>query len=239
MTRPVALSAIDWSSRVANVDAFGEKEKELWNQIEPILNDVLDELKRNGFIETIFVQKEADALWSCISKQDTFSHVSNVLLHLSDKEKASKFVKLNAQFGLDEATVVAAYIMTVLSLSVLKTELFKLFLLFHMKRGRGVSHRVSSFNITMKGSAPDNWPKLEPFVDSPLRNALAHGTYALVNHKIVLFDDARLEPLEELQLSDIMMRTKDQDVLFQCLINVIQRKTKEGLFTPETPLKRG
>jgi hypothetical protein len=92
MTRPVALSAIDWSSRVANVDAFGEKEKELWNQIEPILNDVLDELKRNGFIETIFVQKEVDALWYCISKQDTFSHVSNVLLHLSDKEKASKFV---------------------------------------------------------------------------------------------------------------------------------------------------
>ncbi len=238
MTRAVELSTIDWSSRVANVDAFGEREKELWNQIEPVLNDVLDELKRNGFIETIFVPKETDALWSCISKQDTFSHVSNVLLHLSDREKASKFVKLNAQFGLDEQTVVAAYIMTILSLSVLKIELFKLFLLFHMKRAGGFSHRVSSFNATMKGCAPNSWPKLEPFVDNPLRNALAHGAYALVEQKIVLFDDARLEPLEELQLADIMMRTKDQDVLFQCLINAIQRKTKEGLFTPET-MQRG
>lgn len=202
----------------------------------------MDELKRNDLIETVFVQREIDALWSCISKQDVFSKVSNVLLHLSEsKETFVEFVKLNGPFGLDEEIVVADYIMSALSLSVLKTELFKLVLLFNLKRGSGLSHVVSRFSKTMERAAPETWPELMPFIDNPLRNAMAHASYALINSKIVLFDDATLEPFEELDLGHIMMRTKDQDVLFQCLLNVLNDKAKEGLFeskvrSPKIPL---
>ncbi len=130
------LGSIDWSRRVANPEALGGREKKLWATIEPVLHRVLGELKHNDLIETVFVQKEVEVLWSCIVKQDAFTHVSNALLHLSDsKEKAIEFAKLNARFGLDEPTIVADYIMSTLSLSVLKTELFKLVLLFNLKRG--------------------------------------------------------------------------------------------------------
>jgi len=227
------LVSIDWSFRVGNPEALEAREKEKWATIEPVLHSVLDELKRNDLIETVFVQKEIDALWSCIAKQDAFSQASNVLLHLSDsKEKSSEFVKLNARFGLDEATVVADYILSALSLSVLKTELFKLVLLFNLKRGSKVSHAISKFSSTMQSAAPKTWPQLKPFVDNPLRNALAHATYALVNSKVVLFDDATLEPFEELELGRIMIRMKDQDVPFQYLLNVLNDKAKYGFFEP-------
>jgi hypothetical protein len=225
------LGSVDWSRRVANPEGLGPREKKLWSDIEPVIHRVLDELKRNGVIETVFVQKEIDALWSCIVKQDVFSKVSNVLLHISDsEEKAAEFVKLNARFGLDEHTVVADYILSALSLSILKTELFKLVLLFNLKRGGKLSHAVSKFSSTMDGVAPKTWPELKPFVDNPLRNALAHATYALADDKVVLFDDATLEPIEELDLGHIMMRAKDQDVLFQCLLNILDDRAKHGFF---------
>ncbi len=226
------LGPIDWSQKVANPDALGIREKELWVKVEPIVGELLDELKRNGLIETVFVQKEAEALWSCVSKLDDFSRAHNVLLHLSDsKEKAFEFTNTNTKFGFDERTIVTIYVMAALTLSVLKTEVFKLVLLFHMKRSKRISHSVSRFVPTMQDSAPIAWAKLKQFVDNPLRNALAHGTYALVGDKIVLYDDATLEPIEKLELGDIMIRIKDQDVLFQSLINVLQAKARDGFLS--------
>ena len=228
------LGSIDWSRRVGNPAALGVREMELWIAIEPVLQEVLDELKENDLIETVFAQKETEALWSCIVKQDAFSNVSNFLLHLSEsREKAAEFVKMNAQFGLDEPTVVADYVLSMLSLSVLKTELFKLVLLFSLKRGGHMSHAVAKFGSTLQDAAPKAWPKLKPLVDSPLRNALAHASYALVDDKVILYNDATLEPLEELSLGHIMMRMKDQDVLLQCLLYVLDQKSKKGFFEPE------
>jgi len=234
------LGSIDWSHRVSNPAALGGREKELWVTIEPVLHAVLDELKLNDLIETVFVQKEIDALWSCIAKQDAFTNVSNVLSHLShSKAKAAEFVKLNSRFGLDEPTIVADYVLSALSLSVLKTELFKVVLLFNLKRGGQLSHAVSKFSSTMQSTAPKTWPKLKPFVDNPLRNALAHATYALADDKVVLFDDATLEPFEELDLGHIMMRMKDQDLLFQCLLNVLNDMAHRGFFEPKIQSSKG
>ena len=223
------MSSIDWSRRVANPEAMGDREMVLWNRIEPILQSIMDELKQNGLIETVFVQRESDALRLCVEKLDDFSRVTNALLHISDsKQKASEFVKLNSKYGLDERTVVTAYVMAALTVSVLKTELFKVLLLFYMKRGGQLSHKVSDFVSTMKYAAPENWPRLKPFVDNPLRNALSHGTYAFVSSKLVLYNDANLEHLEELRLDQIIMRMKDQDVLFHCFINVLKDKAERG-----------
>ena len=40
--------------RVANPEAVGDVERKLWNEIEPPIRDVLDELKANGKIETLY-----------------------------------------------------------------------------------------------------------------------------------------------------------------------------------------
>lgn len=77
---------------------------------------------------------------------------------------------------------------------------------------------------------------MEPFVDSSPSNALAYGTYAIVNKKLRLFENAKLATLEtdgkmdEMELSDYMMRIKDQNVLYQVLVNVLNEEARKGFF---------
>lgn len=99
---------------------------------------------------------------------------------------------------------------------------------------RSVSHDVSKFSTTMQIAAPKTWPQLKPFVDNPFRNALAHGTYATINDKIVLFKDAKLEESEKMEVSEFLTRTKKQNVLFLCLYNVMAARKNSGFFDPET-----
>jgi len=224
------MSSIDWSKKFANPEAFGEAEKELWNKIEPVLREVLDELKSQNNIETVFVKSKVEYLRACIQKMDDFSLVHNFLLHLTgSRGKAASFLKANAEFGLDESRIVTNYINAIFTMSILNTELFKLVLLFHMK---GVENfQVSGFHNTLKKTAPNSWPKLEPFIDRSFRNSLAHGAYAIANRKIVLFDDAKLQPTEQLELGECMMRGKRQEVLFQCLMNILKDRDENALLT--------
>ena len=221
---------IDWSTKVANPDAIGEADKELWLCLEPILIQLFDELWKADKVETLFEQKEKAALRRCIEKQDDFGRLYLVLLSLSDtKGKFEEFVKVAGRFGFTESMAVLNFIVLAISSTLLKTELFKLVLLFHLKVK---DKSVANFPRTMQRVAPETWKKLQPFVDSPLRNALAHGTYAIQNGSVTVFKNAQLTDPEELGFGDFIMKTKTQDVLLQCLINVLRDK---GLFAPMLP----
>jgi len=218
-----------WEQRVANPEALGQAEKTLWKQIEPVLNALLDEIKANGKIETIYVRAEMDRLSGPITALDETGLTHNVLLHLfRKKEEWLRFLDATEQFGFRETNMMRIYLTLAATVILLSTELFKMLLLFHMK---DVSHDISKFYSTMQSSAPKTWPLLKPFVDNDFRNAIAHGTYGLVNKKIALYKDARLLPFEEIELHEFMMRLKDQNVLFQCLVNALVDKKKSGFFT--------
>jgi hypothetical protein len=70
-------------------------------------------------------------------------------------------------------------------------------------------------------------------VDNDFRNSLAHGTWAVINKKVVLFKDARLAPYERLNLSDFIIKAKKQNILYSCLVNTIIERTKRDYF-PDT-----
>ena len=222
--------------KVANPDALGEKEKELWVRIEPLVQELLSELKTAGKIESVFLSADMALLDVTLRKLDEFSMVHNMFIHLSDSELTFKeFLTTNSKFGFTETNTIATYIIAAITVAVLSTELFKLLLLFTTK---DVDPRVANFSRTMAREAPQAWKNLEPFVDSPFRNALTHGTYAIVNKKIRLFENAKLETLEtdgkveEMELSDFMMRIKDQNVLYQVLVNVVAEKAEKRFFAP-------
>jgi hypothetical protein len=46
------VASRDWDDLAANPKAFGEVEKKLYSTVEPILHELLDELKTNNRIET-------------------------------------------------------------------------------------------------------------------------------------------------------------------------------------------
>jgi hypothetical protein len=217
-----------WKERVVNPKAFGDKEKELWKQIEPILFELLDEVKANGKIKTAFFPDEMKHIGSIVDNYNQTSLNHNLLLHLADSlEKSQRFLEATSEFGFDESKSVSLFVEVGVLLVILSTELFKVFLLFHLK---DVDHAVSRFSITMGEVAPKTWKKLKPYVDSPFRNSLAHGTWTIENKKIILFRDANFNPLEELNLAEFMMRAKTQNVQYSCLKYVIDKNMMAGFF---------
>jgi hypothetical protein len=201
-------------------------EKELWTEIEPILVELLDELKASGKIEISFAGSEKQHLKNVLDNLTQVSKNYNLVLHLFDN--VERFLKVNSEFGLGDKELTNLYVETTVLLSILNTELFKTLLLFHLK---SVNHKPSQLNSTMGQFAPIAWRKLKPYVDSDFRNSLAHGTWALENKQVVLFEDAKLVPYEKLDLGEFIIKTKKQNVLFQCLVNVLASKHKANFFT--------
>lgn len=226
----IYLSLASWKNVVANPEAMGEREKQLWKKIEPVLHSVLDELKANDKIETIYLPIDRKALRDTLEKLNWMSSIHNSLINIASKDKLKRFLNMTSQFNFDEPKLVWMYLTTGFTLALLSTELFKLLLLFHMK---DVNHDVSKFSTTIENAARNTWPQLKPFVDNPFRNALAHGTYAIINKKIVLFEDAKLEKkLDEMELDKFMIRLEDQSLLYMCLHSVLVEKEKAGFFIP-------
>lgn len=224
----MAVTGDIWGNRALNAEALGEGEKKFYCEIEPILNELLDELKANGKIEITFIKAKQDRLKNIIDNLQRINLNHNLLISLFDEPLCTKFLKDNAKYGFNDGNLANLYVQMVVMLTITTTELFKALILFHL---RGVSQRVSTFYQVMGQFAPTAWQKLKPYVDSQFRNSLAHGTWALENKQIILFDDAELIPFETLNLQDFMTKAKKQNVLITCLFNVLAEKKQANFFT--------
>ncbi|MGA2308052.1 MAG: hypothetical protein ABSG57_00715 [Candidatus Bathyarchaeia archaeon] len=214
--------------QVKNPEALGGQEKKLWKKIEPILDELLEELKAKGKIETSYVESKVNHLKSIIENLNMISINNNLLVHIADSiGKARRFVEVVSEFGFTDSSSTHPYVEVSALLSIQNFECFKTLLLFHL---RDVDFRAGNFNKTMEKFAQKAWEKLEPYLDNEFRNSLSHGTWAIENKKIVLFKDADLIPFEKLELFQFTIRAKKQNVLYACLFNLIDRKRKEGFF---------
>jgi hypothetical protein len=226
------VSLAYWKDVVSNPEAMGDAEKKLWSEIEPILNEVLDELQRNGKIEIVQTEAEIDRFISTMRKLDDFALAHNALIDLFSQPTPQPFLEATSKFGFDENKVIYMYIASAVTVAILSIELFKTMMLFVMK---DVDFTVSRFSGTMASAAPTSWPKLKPYIDNDFRNALAHGTYAIINKKVLLFKDAKLlppdDPEAEMSLDRFMTRVKNTNVLHKCFLSVYLSKLKSGLLT--------
>lgn len=190
-------------------------------------------MKANGKIETNYTSAESQRLYAAVKTLDNIGKAHNALLHFFERKDYPTLIQEFSKFGLNDDNFVYMYIACAVTLIISSTELFKLRLLFHMKV---VDPVVSHFYTTISSAAPTSWPKLKPYVDNDFRNSLAHGAWAVINRKIVLFKDAKLlpssDPEAEMTLDRFMIRLKMQNVLYQCLVDVLDTKIKSGFFTP-------
>lgn len=111
---------------ITNPEAHGQGEINLWLQIEPILIDLMEELKKNGKVKTSFYQEEIDHFKNMLDTNRQVN-LSNILLgSLFDSlPKCENFLKATSAFGFNEDRVVNLYIQNTVYASILDTELFK------------------------------------------------------------------------------------------------------------------
>jgi hypothetical protein len=217
---------------IENPEILNSTEKAYWSEIEPLLHELLDELKANDKIETFFTESKITHMKNLLQNALRLGNNSNWITNgaMKSDEVAQKFLEATSPFGLNEELLVNIYIdISVLS-CILHTEVFKTLILFHLK---GVSTKVSNFSKTMQQFAPLAWARLKPFVDSKFRNSLAHSTWAIENEKVVLFEDADVVPYEILTIDDFIAKAKKLNILYACLAHVLITQMADGLLDTE------
>lgn len=225
----------EWADKVGNPEALGAKEKELYAELAPKIRALLQELNQKGAIETVLVRQDTGKLWPVLRKLDEFSELHNIMNHILTEDFA-QFMEANKQFGITESVAIRIWEAANLLASLLSTELFKLLVLFHLKRGlQQDAYKISRFTNIMGELAPNTWPQLQDSVDNAFRNSIAHGTYAFLRKDnratVETYKDATLELLDSMELHEFMIRTKEQNVLYMCGLNVLLDLRRKGWVT--------
>ena len=219
-----------WKKWVVNPDEIAESEKIVWMELQSIIRDLLNELNVHNKIENNFTPSELVHFKKMLK---TRNHVSENFGKIADTtdswEISTDFLNAIRKFDFTDENYV--YLLVELSIMNLITdsETFKTLLLFHLKDIN--SHKVTDFTRTLKNFAPINYKRLEPYITNKFRNSLAHGTWAIENNQIVLFEDAKLIPFEKLEIVDFLLRVRRQNLLLSCLSSVISDKIEKGFFT--------
>lgn len=133
---------------------MGDAEKKLWTELEPLIRALLEELKKNGHIETVHANTEYEDLSSMLDNLEQSSKTYIAMMRIDDKDKLESFLGAVKGFGIDEQIMVRIWLSAGLFVDVFSTELLKMLILFHLK---GVSPVVSQFSITMEKVAPVAW----------------------------------------------------------------------------------
>jgi len=221
-----------WDELVGNPEVMGEMEKKRWDELEPILRELLTELRKNGKLETVYLPVEIEGLRVIVQTLKDCSSNYNLLLHVSDnsKDNYKAFLKAIQPFGFDERLAFHLFIEVAIVATVVTCEMFRTLLLFHSK---GLDPQLSFGSLLKRLEKSDGAPsavaKLRPYVDLQLRNALAHGLVGAEAKKIVLYKNSKFEVLDKLDLPEFTIRSKLQNVLAHCFITVINAKKREGL----------
>jgi hypothetical protein len=133
---------------------LGDAEKKLWTELEPLIRALLEELKKNGHIETVHANTEYEDLSSMLDNLEQSSKTYIAMMRIDDKDKLESFLGAVKGFGIDEQIMARIWLSAGLFVDVFSTELLKMLILFHLK---GVSPVVSQFSITMEKVAPVAW----------------------------------------------------------------------------------
>jgi hypothetical protein len=219
-----------WKKWITNPDTLVESEKIVWIELQGIISDLLNELNTKNKIENNFTHSELIHFKKMLKNRNYISENFEKIANTTDSlEINANFVNAIKKFDFTDEN----YIYMLVELSIMNlindNETIKTILLFILKDIKG--YKATDFSRTMKEFAPLNYKRLEPYLNSKFRNSLAHGTWAIENNQIVLFEDAKLIPFERLEVLDFLLKVRKQNVVFGCIWSVISDRIEKGFFT--------
>ena len=209
---------------------LGKGDKALWVEIEMALANVLEELRKKDKLRLHYTDEEKAHIYLMQENVYSISRNYNSLLDMTltfvkEPEETKDLQKALTQFGFGDRSTYYLHIQIDVLNCILHVETAKAYFLYHLKDIE--NYKPSYFSVIMSRNAPDSWRRLNPYVDNDFRNSLAHGTWSIVNNKILLFKDARLHSPERLEIFEFIKKVKSQNILYSVIVNLIPEKFRE------------
>jgi hypothetical protein len=215
-----------FKGRVGNPEAMGQAEKDEWLKIEPVIFELVDELKSENIFRTSFDDEEIKHIRNMMDNVNQLSWNNALLFNIAaDRDTAEAFLKATSPFGINEFRLVSLFIQQTIFYSITCIESFKTLLMFHLKDVKP----KATFKDIIPYKASNAWKKLKPLIDSDFRNSFAHGTWAIEeDKKFVLFKNSKLELITKLTLAEFVQKTREQTWLYYCANYVLNEERKKA-----------
>jgi len=210
-----------------------ETERKYWDKIDHILENLFDDLKSQSLIRTTFRRDEVENLLKIIELSNKFFENYNTFTKLIEsQEKTDKFMEMNNEFGFNGNNLPYVYLSEIVSNFTRNTELFKTMFLFILKKGTGFKDKMTLYPFLDKLSKTSKkyGEDMKNEVDVKLRNSFSHGLFWQDRTTIYYSEDISLKTIKKIQLGKLMLKTKNHNIIAQCLINKVAEKVRGGFF---------
>lgn len=211
-----------------------EGEREYYDKIRPILEGLLNELKRKNCLRRATLEETVHLIKIMKDKDETALSLNMVDRIFRSGEELQIFLERTKGYFTDSS-------LTFLHLSQLyfqflvSIELFRVFLLFYLKRGKKQlftdSMPLTPFLNVLKQVSPKYGKLIEDELDIELRNSFAHGTYRIEGPTFLYYTNiGELENPTPIPLHELWIKMKNHNLIYHCLAWLVSEKLGGGFF---------
>lgn len=227
-----------------NPDSVSQKEKLFAEELESFWQELLNELKANGYIKKRFKPYKVDRVLKIIEMQDRIGVSFNSLTSLFEPNQKvpDEFFQATAKYGLTKETIPYLYFAMLYGKYLMETEQMKASLLMILKPKEPIREDLTLGQlmdaIKSKKVAPKNGQKLielkmpnkeDILIDVELRNAVAHGLFWFENKEVHYCPKPEHKP-KQISLGKFLLKTKAQNIATKTLIGIIAHNVRQGFF---------
>jgi hypothetical protein len=217
-----------------NSTKLPEGEKKYYNKIRPILEGLLNDLKKKKCLRRA-TREETIHLIKIMRDKDEIALSLNMLNRIfKSKEELQKFLTIAKDYFTD-SNLAYLYVSQLYFQFLVSTELFRVFLLFYLKRGKEHEFKdtmtLRSFLDALKRVSPKYGKLIEDEIDIKLRNSFAHGLFRIVGQTFIYYMNVgELKKPISIQLHELWIKMKNHNLIYHCLVQLVTEKMKEGFF---------
>lgn len=216
---------------VANPWSMGEDDWKYWDQMQPLFEGLLEDIKRKGYLKSS--GDLPSKFTNLMVTTDKMGASYNMLQSIFDeKGRSTNFVKHNKYFNVTAEGLVYLLVSQSISNVLNNAEMLRnTFLEIIKTNGRFTDKMgLGALLRELEELSPNFGGKVREEVDTDIRNALAHRTYWVDGRDVIYCTDMSLENEKRIDLVGLWMEGKNLNILYQNLIKLIADKSQKGFF---------
>lgn len=216
---------------VANPWSMGKDDWKYWDQIQPLFEGLMDDIKKKGYLKSPgdLHSKFTNLIVTTNKMATSYNMLQSIF---EEKGRSAKFIKHNKCFNVTEEGLVYLLVSQSISNVLNNAEMLRNTLLEIIKTNGRFNDKMGLGYLLRKLDelSPNFGNKIRIEVDTNIRNALAHRTYWIDGVDVVYCTDMSLENEKRIDLWGLWMEGKKLNILYQNLIKLIADKSQRGFF---------
>lgn len=221
-------------NEIGNPESVTEKEAKFFDKMKMKISNLLDNLKTKGYIEKPS-KSQIDTFIKIMTMNDRHATIYNLLTEIIKyPETRQKFLNCSRTYGITESNFPEMYVFTMIANFNRQTEGFKLAFLIMLKKSFWVRNKDKMTLWQLCNELKEKSDMASDIIkelELVLRNVFAHQTYWFENGEVHYCDDASLQNTKALNMGELMLKTKHQNIVFQAFLRVFAEKVKSGFFS--------